>query len=78
MIVVLNLMKRKFKRIFLEVISNIKNSLYKILFNEIVNDLDFAKLTGGTRQRGRDCTTLNMVIKIECFFAFCKSKYLYK
>ena len=39
-------MKRKIKKIFYEVISNFK-ILYKILFNEIDNDQDFAKLTGG-------------------------------
>ena len=38
-------MKRKIKKIFLEVIFNIK------FFNEIDKDQNFAKLTG-TRQRG--------------------------
>ena len=38
-------MKRKIKKIFFEVISNSK------IFNEMVNDQDFPKLTGGTRQR---------------------------
>ena len=38
-------MKRKIKKIFLEVISNTK-IIYKISFNEIANDKDFAKLTG--------------------------------
>ena len=47
MIVVSYLMKRKIRKIFLEVISNTKNFLYKILFNVFANDQDFAKLTGG-------------------------------
>ena len=52
-------MKRKIKKIFFEVISNSK--IFNIIFfNEIVNDQDFAKLTGGTRQRG-DWTTSNTV-----------------
>ena len=46
-------MKRKIKKIFLKVISNTKNFLYKILFNEIANDQDFAKLTGGLDKGGR-------------------------
>ena len=45
MIVVSYLMIRKLK-IFFEVISNTKFSIYKILFNEIANDQDFTKLTG--------------------------------
>ena len=44
-------MKRKIKKIFFEVISNSK-SFNIIFFNEIINDQDFPKLTGGTRQRG--------------------------
>ena len=56
MIVVSYLMKRKIKKIYLEVIFNTKNFINKILFNEIDNDQDFAKFTGGlvkggTRQR---------------------------
>ena len=35
-------MKRKIKKIFLEVISNTK-----ILFNQVANDQDFVKLMGG-------------------------------
>ena len=51
MIAVLYIMKRKIKKIFFEVISNSK--IFNIIFlNEIVNDQDFAKLTGGTRQGG--------------------------
>ena len=45
MIAVSYLMKRKLKKIFLEVISNTK-IFNKILFNEIANDQDFVKLTG--------------------------------
>ena len=41
MIAVSYLMKRKIKKIFLEVISNTK-----ILFNKAANDQNFAKLTG--------------------------------
>ena len=39
-------MKSKMKKIFFEVITNSKN-LNIIFFNEMVNDQDFAKLTGG-------------------------------
>ena len=46
-------MKRKIKKIFLKVTSNTKIFLYKILFNEIANDQDFAKLTGGLDKGGR-------------------------
>ena len=52
MIVVSYIMKRKIKKIFLEVIFNTK-ILYIIFLNEVANDQDFAKLTGMTRQRGR-------------------------
>ena len=50
-------MKRKIKKIFFELISNFK--IFNIIFfNEMINDQDFPKLTGGgldkggTRQRG--------------------------
>ena len=44
-------MKRKIKKIFFEVISNSK--IFNIIFfNEIVNDQDFAKLTGGLDKGG--------------------------
>ena len=46
MIAISYLMKRKIKKIFLEIIS-----YTKILFNEIANYQDFAKLKGRTRQR---------------------------
>ena len=55
MISVSYLMKRKFKKIFQELISNTK--IFNIIFfNEIVNYQDFAKLTreldkGGNGQR---------------------------
>ena len=50
MISVSYIMKRKFKKIFFEVISNSK--IFNInFFNERVIDQDFAKLTGGTGQR---------------------------
>ena len=46
MIAVSYIMKRKIKKIFFEVISNSK--IFNIIFfNEIVNDQDFPKLTGG-------------------------------
>ena len=46
MIAVSYLMNRKFNKIFLEVISNIKN--FNIYFlNEIAYNQDFPKLTGG-------------------------------
>ena len=51
MIVVSFLMKRKIKKIFLEVISNTKIFYIKI-FNEVANDQDFAKLTGGLNNVG--------------------------
>ena len=47
MIAVSYLMKRKIKKIFIEVISNSKIFLYKILYNEVANNQDFVKLTGG-------------------------------
>ena len=50
MIAVSYIMKRKIKKIFFEVISNYK-IFNKFFFNEMVNDQDFPKLTGGTRQR---------------------------
>ena len=50
MIAVSYIMKRKIKKIFFEVISNSK--IFNInFFNEMVNDQDFPKLTGGTGQR---------------------------
>ena len=50
MIAVSYLMKRKIKKIFLELVSNTKN--YNIIFfNEIDNDQDFTKLQG-MRQSG--------------------------
>ena len=50
MIAVSYIMKRKIKKIFIEVISNSK--IFNIIFfNEIVNDQDFTKLTEGTGQR---------------------------
>ena len=39
------------KKIFFEVITNSKN-LNIIFFNEMVNDQDFAKLTGGGLDKG--------------------------
>ena len=57
MIAVSYIMKRKIKKIFFEVISNSK--IFNIIFfNEIVNDQDFLKFKGGTRQGG-DWTALN-------------------
>ena len=44
------LMKWKIKKILFEIISNTKVIyiyIYKILFDEVANDQDFAKLTGG-------------------------------
>ena len=60
-------MKRKIKKIIFEAISNTKiiYIIYIILFNDFSNDQDFAKLTGGTRQRGGDWITLNTVFKFE-------------
>ena len=46
MIAVSYIMKRKIKKIFFEVISNSKN-FNIIFFNEIVNNQDFHKFTGG-------------------------------
>ena len=45
MIAVSYLMKRKIKKIFIEVISNTKVFLYKIFLNEVANDQNFYKLT---------------------------------
>ena len=46
MIAVSYIMKRKIKKIFFEVISNSK--IFNInFFNEMINDQDFPKLTGG-------------------------------
>ena len=51
MIAVSYIMKRKIKKIFFEVISNSK--IFNIIFfNEIVNDQDFPKLTGGLDKGG--------------------------
>ena len=50
MIAVSYIVNRKIKKIFFEVISNSK--IFNIIFfNEIVNDQDFPKLTGGAGQR---------------------------
>ena len=44
-------MKRKIKKIFFEVTSNSK--IFNIIFfNEMVNDQDFPKLTGGGLDKG--------------------------
>ena len=60
MITVSYIMKRKIKKIFFEVISNSK--IFNIIFfNEIVNDQDFSKLTGGL-DKGGDWTTSNTVL----------------
>ena len=45
-------MKRKIMKIFAEIISNTKIFYINFFLNEVVNDQDFAKPTGGTRQRG--------------------------
>ena len=51
MIAVSYLMKRKIKKTFLEVISHFK--IFSInFFNEVANDQDFAKLTGGLDKGG--------------------------
>ena len=51
MIAVSYIMKRKIKKIFFKVISNSK--IFNIIFfNEIVNDQDFPKLTGGLDKGG--------------------------
>ena len=53
-------MKRKIKKIFFEVISNSK--IFNIIFfNEMVNDQDFPKLTGGGLDKWGDWTTSNTV-----------------
>ena len=59
MIAVSYLMKRKIKKVFFEIISNTK-IFYIIFFNEVANDQDFAKLTGGLDKLG-DWTTSNTV-----------------
>ena len=51
MIAVSYLMKRKIKKIFLELISNTK-IIYKILSDDFSNNQDFAKLTGGLDKGG--------------------------
>ena len=67
MIAVSYIMKRKIKKIFYEIISNSK--IFNIIFfNEMINDQDFAKLTGGTRQRGGlDNVEYGIKIIISCF-----------
>ena len=63
MIAVSYIMKRKIKKIFFEVIFNSK--IFNIFFfNEIVNDQDFPKLTGGTRQRRIRYLTLLQIILV--------------
>ena len=52
MIAVSYIMKRKIKKIFSEVISNTKIFNINFFFNEMVNDQDFAKLTGGLDKGG--------------------------
>ena len=53
MIAVSYIMKRKIKKIFYEVISNSK--IFNIIFfNEIINDQDFPKLSGGGLEKGGD------------------------
>ena len=52
MIAVSYIMKRKIKKIFFEVISNSKIFNIIFFFNEIVNDQDFPKLTGGLDKGG--------------------------
>ena len=52
MIAVSYLMKRKTKKIFVEVISNIKISYIKFWLFDFSNDQDFAKLTGGLDKGG--------------------------
>ena len=52
MIAVSYIMKRKIKKIFFEVISNSKMFKFKFFFNEMVNDQDFSKLTGGLDKGG--------------------------
>ena len=52
MIAVSYLMKRKIKKIFIEVIWNTKKFQYNF-FNEVVNDQNFAKLTGGLNKGKR-------------------------
>ena len=51
MIAVSYLMKRKIKKVFFEIISNTK-IFYIIFFNEVTNDQDYAKLTGGLDKGG--------------------------
>ena len=51
MIAVSYIMKRKIKKIFYEIISNSK--IFNIIFfNEMINDQDFPKLTGGGLDKG--------------------------
>ena len=72
MIAVSDIMKRKIKKIFFEVISNSK--IFKIIFfNKIVNDQDFPKLTGGGLDKGGDWTASNTVLiyKEYGFLVFC-------
>ena len=54
MIAVSYIMKRKFKKIFFEAISNSKVFNINFFFSEIVNDQDFPKLTGGLDKGGLD------------------------
>ena len=65
MITVLYLMKRKIKKIFFEVISNTK-IFYKTLLNEVANNQDFAKLTGGL-DNVEYGTILFQIFKIKVF-----------
>ena len=45
-------MKRKIKKIFFEIISNTKIFYINFFLNEVTNDRDFIKLTGGLDKEG--------------------------
>ena len=45
-------MKRKIKKIFFEIISNTKIFFINFFLNEVANDQDFVKLTGGLNKGG--------------------------
>ena len=66
MIAVSYIMKRKKKKNIFEVISNSK--IFNIIFfNEMVNDQDFPKLTGGLGKGGGDWTRSNTVLFFDNF-----------
>ena len=65
MIAVSYIIKRKIKKIFIEIISNSK-ILNIIFFNKIINDQDFHKLTGGLDKGGTGQRRIRYLWRFQC------------